>query len=132
MDTNDSNPNQQAWPYPDSLDALIASPEHHTLLFENESVRVLDTRIPPGGINQIHTHQWPSVIYSQSWSDVVRRDAEGNVIFDTRQIPAFSTPPKAIWSDPLPPHTLENVGDEEFWIITVEVKQGAVAATETD
>ena len=132
MNTNDSKSNQQEWPYPDSLDALIAAPEHHTLVFENEFVRVLDTRIAPGEVNQIHTHQWPCVVYSQSWSDVVRRDADGNVIFDTRQLPESATPPKAIWSDPLPPHTLENVGDQEFWIITVELKQGAATATETD
>jgi len=27
--------------FPDALDALIASPQHHKLLFENEFVRVL-------------------------------------------------------------------------------------------
>ena len=30
------------WPWPDELDALTASPEHHKLLFENDLVRVLD------------------------------------------------------------------------------------------
>jgi hypothetical protein len=34
--------------WPDELDALIAAPRHHLLLMENESVRVLDTRVPPG------------------------------------------------------------------------------------
>ena len=33
---------------PDDLDALTAAPDHHTLLFENDRVRVLDTRIPAG------------------------------------------------------------------------------------
>ncbi|MBS1640593.1 MAG: hypothetical protein JSR12_11100 [Bacteroidetes bacterium] len=32
------------------LDALIAAPQHHKLLFENEWVRVLDTNIPAGEI----------------------------------------------------------------------------------
>jgi len=32
----------------DTLDALVAAPQHHKLLFENESLRVLDTRIGPG------------------------------------------------------------------------------------
>ncbi len=31
--------------WPEALDALVAAPEHHTLLFENATVRVLDTRI---------------------------------------------------------------------------------------
>ena len=35
------------WPWPESLDAIVAAPKHHTLLFENERVRVLDTRVTP-------------------------------------------------------------------------------------
>jgi len=30
----------------DNLNALIAAPQHHRLLFENTYVRVLDTNIP--------------------------------------------------------------------------------------
>ena len=38
------------WSWPDELDALIAAPEHHKLLLENDSVRVLDTLILPNEI----------------------------------------------------------------------------------
>ena len=31
--------------WPDELDALSAEPPYHALLFENEAVRVLDTRV---------------------------------------------------------------------------------------
>ena len=41
-----SSSREESWP--DELDALVAAPQHHTLLFENEFVRVLDTRIAPG------------------------------------------------------------------------------------
>jgi hypothetical protein len=34
-----------AWPWPDSLDAVVAAPKHHQLVLENDRVRVLDTRI---------------------------------------------------------------------------------------
>ena len=37
---------EQEWP--DSLDAMVAAPEHHEVLLENERVRVLDSRIKPG------------------------------------------------------------------------------------
>jgi hypothetical protein len=47
------------WPWPEHLDALIADPEHHQLLLENEYVRVLDVMIRPGEITELHTHQWP-------------------------------------------------------------------------
>ncbi len=47
--------------WPPSLDALVAAPEHHTLLFENSAVRVLDTHIAAGARTPLHTHAWPSV-----------------------------------------------------------------------
>jgi hypothetical protein len=108
------------WPWPDSLDAVIAAPAHHLVLLENAQVRVLDTRIAPGEVVPLHTHRWPSAIYVLGWSDILRRDAEGAVMLDTRVTPM--TPSSALWSAPLPPHTLENVGTHEIHIISIELK----------
>jgi hypothetical protein len=117
-----SHPRPDDWPWPEALDALEAAPAHHALLLENDHVRVLDTRIPPGDTVPLHTHRWPSVLYVISHAPFVRRDAEGRVLVDTRGGgPAASGPP-ALWSAPLPPHTLENVGDREIRVISVEVK----------
>lgn len=107
--------------WPPELDAIIAAPDHHTVLMENEHVRVLDTRIEPGDKTPIHTHRWPSVYHVLSLTDFIRRDAAGNVLVDTRQKPKVQTP-KALWSDPLPPHTLENVGDVAIHVVSVEIK----------
>ena len=74
--------NRQDWP--DELDALVAAPLHHDLLFENEVVRVLGARILPGQTVPLHTHRWPCALYILAWSDFVRRDAEGAVLLDTR------------------------------------------------
>ena len=93
----------------DELDALIAAPAHHSLLFENEAVRVLDTRVAPGDTVPLHTHRWPSVLYIMSWSDFVRRDGEGKVMVDSRSEGGIAQE-SAVWSAPLGPHTLENVG----------------------
>lgn len=70
------------WPWDDSLDALVAAPEQHRLVFENAHVRVLDTRIAPGERTPVHTHCWPASHYVVSWSDFVRRDATGAVLVD--------------------------------------------------
>lgn len=70
------------WPWPDSLDALVVAPGQHRLVFENAHVRVLDTRIAPGEWTPVHTHRWPVSHYVVSWSDFVRRDAEGAVLVD--------------------------------------------------
>ena len=110
-----------AWPWPASLDALSAAPRHHTLLLENDRVRVVETRIAPGDIVPVHTHCWPSVLYVLSWSGFVRCDAAGTVVLDSRTL--GGSPPSVVWSEALPPHTLENVGGAEIRVISVEIKQ---------
>ena len=112
---------QELWP--EGLDALIASPENHTLMFENDKVRVLDTHIPPGETTKIHTHRWPGVLYILSWSQIVRYDDKGNVIYDSRKDASVPDPSTARWSPQLPPHRLENVGTTHFHLINVELKQ---------
>jgi hypothetical protein len=115
---------QQDWP--EELDALTAAPHHHTLLFENEFVRILDTRVPPGQTVPLHTHRWPSALYIRSWSDFIRRDAEGSTIVDSRTI-AKVPEESALWSASLSPHTLENIGDSELRAISVELKSATSA-----
>lgn len=107
--------------WPEDLDALRAAAEHHTLLFENEQVRVLDTRVGPGETVPLHTHRWASVLYVVSWSDFVRRDENGAVVVDSRGF-AEGLAGRAVWSPSLGPHTLENVGDTELRVIAVEQK----------
>jgi len=53
------------WPYPDSLDALVAAPNFHRVLFENERVRVLEVTVPPHQREPVHTHRWPRVLYKE-------------------------------------------------------------------
>ena len=111
-----------AWPWPESLDAIVAAPKHHTLLFENERVRVLDTRVAPGETTPVHTHRWPSILYVLSWGEFVRRNGDGKVMLDTRVTPTTVEPGKAVWYASLPPHSLENVGMTEIHVLTVELK----------
>jgi quercetin dioxygenase-like cupin family protein len=110
------------WPWPDSLDALVAAPKHHTLLLENERVRVLDTRVAPGETTPVHTHRWPSAMYILSSSDYVRRDGDGNVVLDTRTTAKKLETGSVVWYAPLPPHSLENVSSTEIHVLTVELK----------
>lgn len=105
-----------------NLDAVIAAPEHHRLLLENDSVRVLDTLIQPGNIVKLHTHRWPATYYILSAGDFVRRDETGQVSLDTRNLSEKPRAGQAIWSDPLGLHTLENVGPTPIHVISVEIK----------
>lgn len=110
------------WPWPDELDALKAAPEHHKLLMENDHVRVLETVIKPGEITKLHTHRFPATLYIISWSDFTRYDAKGNVMADSRKLPATPAPSTALWSESLEPHTLENTGERLIHVISVELK----------
>ena len=113
----------RGWAWPDSLDALIAAPKHHKLLFENERVRLLEVRIAPGEVTAVHTHRWPSAIYVARQSDFIRRDGEGNMLFDSRTVGPPPTEPVVQWVGPLPPHSVENVGNVEILLITTELKE---------
>ena len=104
------------------LDALVASAKHHALLFENDSVRILDTRIPAGERTAVHTHRWPAALYIRSWSQFIRWNAAGDILLDSRNVPALSTSPQALWSPALLPHSLENVGTSDLHVISVELK----------
>ena len=106
-----------------SLDALIAAPQHHKLLFENEFVRVLDANIPAGEITNVHTHRYPASLYFISWSDFIRYDTYGNILLDSRSLEKKPQPGSALWSGPLPAHALKNIGDSDLHVISVEIKK---------
>ena len=105
-----------------SLDAMIAAPDHHEVLLENDRVRVLDSRVRPGDATPVHTHRWPAVLYILGTSDFVRCDPEGNVIFDSRESEIAAETGQTIWSQPLTPQFVKNVGENEIRVISVELK----------
>jgi hypothetical protein len=113
---------QSDWPWPEFLDAIAAAPQHHTVLLEDERVRVLRTMIPAGDIVPLHTHRWSGVAYVESWSHFVRRDEHGEISFDSRATDDPPSIPCVQWMPPLPPHTVENLGPSEIRILIVELK----------
>jgi len=107
-----------------SLDAMTAAPDHHELLLENDQVRVLDTVLRAGQRTPVHTHRWPATLYVMSWSDFLRRDADGNVIVDSRTWERQPVRGEALWLPPLAPHSVENIGHSDLRLIAVELKSG--------
>ena len=105
------------------LDALIAAPQHHKLMFENDLVRVLDTNIPPGEITAVHMHRCPASLVVVSWSDFIRYDPDGNVLLDSREQGLNFDAHSTLWSGPLAPHALRNVGKSDLHIISIEIKK---------
>ena len=104
-------------------DAIAVAAQHHKLLLENDSVRVLETRIGPGERTAVHSHPWPSALYVVTWSDFVRYDPEGKVLVDSRTMSTKPQPGAALWSPPIPSHYIQNVGTAELLVIAVELKR---------
>jgi quercetin dioxygenase-like cupin family protein len=112
----------ESWEWPDSLDALVAAPEFHSILLENDDVRVLVTTIGGGETVPVHTHRWPSILYILATAHVVRRDREGNVLGDTREANTGPEQGSAVWIPAMPPHSVENVDTREMRLLNVELK----------
>ena len=108
----------------DDLDGVVAAPDHHKVIFENDTVRVLETTIRAGDVTPLHTHLMPQVMYVVSGSHFLRRDETGAVMFDTRADPAF-TLPRVLFAATTPIHTLENTGSDDVVVIGVEIKPHA-------
>jgi hypothetical protein len=75
----------------------------------------------------VHTHRWPSVLYVITSSHFVRYDASGAVVLDSRTLASTPEGGAALWSPPLGPHFVRNVGDHPLRVIAVELKPAATS-----
>ena len=70
------------WNWPSSMDAVLAAPGSHRVLFENDDVRVLEVTIATGDREPEHTHRDPSVMVVDGPARIrywhVLADPEGN------------------------------------------------------
>ncbi|ADW70604.1 cupin domain-containing protein [Granulicella tundricola] len=105
---------------PDAQDALTASPENHTVLYENADVRVLDVHSQPHTREAVHTHSMPSVMYvdRQGAGTYNTPDGSGNKSHPTD--PNFKFRIFAIPSEGQ--HWTENTGEVPFHAVRVEFK----------
>lgn len=105
---------------PDAMDGAIASPENHTVLYEDADVRVLDVHSAPHTRETMHTHARPAVMYVDSQGagryftpeDMVGRSRPTDPNFKFKII---ATKPEGL-------HATENTGDVPFHAIRVEFK----------
>jgi hypothetical protein len=99
---------------PQDLDPLKVAADTHKLVFENQFVRVLETRVPPGKTEPWHQHGRRVVVYLSD--------------FNTRSTERGGKPQEILrksglvrWSDPVV-HQVENIGKTEGHVISVELK----------
>ena len=70
-----------------ALDAVTAAPAHHKVLFENESLRVLEVTLEHEDEEPIHHHRWPSVfVFDQVGGPVHDIAPDGTVLPPNRDV----------------------------------------------
>ena len=103
---------------PEEFDSVIAAAGNHTVVFENERVRVLHVVIPPGVVENKHTHKNPSVFIINASPDMHYYNDEGEIVTSSGKredgVP--------FWVGPEGIHWLENYDDYAFDAIRVEIK----------
>jgi hypothetical protein len=112
---------RQPWPWPETMDALIAAPASHRVLLENDRVRVLEVVIEPGAREPEHTHQAASVMIVDEPARI-RYYAGDAVRFKSR---ARSETPPGVWvrwMEPEGPHSVENIDEHRYHAMRIEFR----------
>jgi len=73
--------------WPADLDAAVAAPDHHRVIFENDRLRVLEVTLGPMDEEPVHHHRWPSVfVLDQIKPPVVDITPEGERLPPNRDV----------------------------------------------
>jgi hypothetical protein len=105
-----------------SLDPVETNPDHYTVVFENDRVRVLEYIDRPGDRTTPHEHP-DSVMHTLS---SFRRRLHGADAHRDVEMPAGLTG----WL-PAQQHAGENIGDTETHVLFVELKEGSATGDTT-
>ena len=111
----------QPWPWPQTMDALLAAPGSHRLVLENDRVRVLEVVIEPGAREPEHTHQAPSVMIVDEPARIRYYQGDALVVAS----PALSRSASGVrvrWMEPEGPHSVQNNDQRRYHAIRIELK----------
>ena len=112
----------QPWPWPQTMDALLAAPGSHRLVLENDRVRVLEVVIEPGEREPAHTHQAPSVMIVDEPARI--RYYQGDaLLFESQARPRSGSDMRVRWMEPEGPHSVGNIDQRRYHAIGVELKR---------
>jgi predicted metal-dependent enzyme (double-stranded beta helix superfamily) len=110
-----------------SFDAVVAAPDSHHILLEDDTIRVLRVEVAPGQTEPVHDHRWPSVMYFQSPQPItyiVYKLVDGRPVeVERMDAPAFEAS-KTVRGEPEGLHAVKNRGSAPFVAVRVEFKNG--------
>ena len=106
-----------------ALDAVLAAPENHKVLYEDDLIRVISVRVAPGATEKPHHHRFPAVFVIDRM--VKLRDFNGITNQEiSLPIPEDAVVPITLKFAPQPLHYVENLDTKPFHATRIEFKQG--------
>ncbi len=103
-------------------DAVIAAPNSHKVLFENDKVRVLEVIILPGQKEPMHTHERSSVMMIDS-STRIKYYGEDGVGVEYPERKESKEKPFIEWLEPEGLHAVENLDSTKtYHAVRIEIK----------
>jgi quercetin dioxygenase-like cupin family protein len=107
----------------DATDAVVAAPANHSVLYEDDDVRVLDVHSQPHTREAWHTHAWPGVFY------VIQGIPTRLYTPEKTDPPLRPAPPngKVMYAPADGMHSVANEGDVAGDRLRIELKHGSKA-----
>lgn len=103
-------------------DAVIAAPNSHKVLLENDKARVLEVIILPGQKEPMHIHQWPSIMIVDSSTKIRYYNDLGEATEYTER-ETSKEKPFVEWLGPEGLHSVENLDESKtYHAIRIEIK----------
>ncbi len=108
---------------PNKTDAVIAAPNSHKTLLENDNVRVVEVTILPGQKEPMHTHQWKSVMMVDSSTKIkYYKESDNGTEYQEREV--SKDEPYIEWLEPEGLHAVENLDQNKtYHAIRIEIKK---------
>jgi hypothetical protein len=106
-----------------ALDGVLAAPENHTVVYEDDAIRVISVSIDAGAIEKPHHHRLPAVFVVDRLAKL--RDFNGATGEEIPlPIPKDVEFPITLRFLPQPLHYVENLDTEAFHAMRIEFKRG--------
>jgi hypothetical protein len=116
-------------PKSNPYDAVTAAPYSHSVMFEDDHVRVLEILLPPLAVEPIHIHALPSVIMGDTGGAAGARflyteyEFEGGKFVEKAKNEIVPTPGyRTVYSTPEGPHSITNIGSAPVRFTRIEIK----------
>ena len=106
-----------------TFEPIIAAGEYHSVVLENDRIRVLQVEIMPGETVPFHQHGMPSIFVTLEPASLLFRDMSGKAIRVVERS-SFSDLPHVEWRETPPaPRSVENVDTVSMRALRIELKK---------